>query len=104
MSYQVIIHRPGMSMRIESFHRPPWYQDGSLGVRRIMPGLPEGVVSAKMPCWLPTAARISFSGRCWRAFDQSTVGGCAARSYDLAAVAKASCDMPGGKLGLPSLV
>ena len=51
-------------MRMLSFQSPPWYQEGSLGVRLIMPGLPEGVVSAKIPCGAPTAAKMSFSGRC----------------------------------------
>ncbi len=38
-----------MLMRMQSFHSPPLYQEGSLGVRSIMPGWPEGVVSAKIP-------------------------------------------------------
>ncbi len=43
-------------MRMLSFQSPPWYHEGSLGVRVIIPGLPEGVVSAKMPCGAPIAA------------------------------------------------
>ena len=46
MSYQVIIHKPGTLMCIESFHNPPLYHEGPFGVRVIMPGWPEGVLSA----------------------------------------------------------
>ncbi len=58
-----------------SFHNPPLYQAGSLGVRAIMlPWVTPGVTSAKMPLPAPTDFRMSFSGKYHTAFDQSTGG------------------------------
>jgi hypothetical protein len=43
LSYQVMIQRPGMSIFMLSFQRPPLYQAGSFGVRSAMGFSPEGV-------------------------------------------------------------
>jgi len=79
-------------------HRPPLYQEGSLGAR-IMPGWPLGVVSGEDACCAPTAARMSFQEDA-RALCPVDRGECEERST-LCSGDEASA-MPGG-VRLPSL-
>src|SRR5215472_3641436 len=99
-SYQDMNQNPGTLIFILSFHSPPLYQAGSLGVRRIIaPPVSTGMGSAKIPWGPSTAFRMSISGRWVRALDQSTGGNCCARSKDLDTRINSSCDVPGGNMG-----
>ena len=87
-------------MVMSSWNRPPLYQAGSLGVRSIMaPPVATGILSAKMPRGPFTARRMSRSGRCHSAFDQSTGGIRGARSKSRDASIRSSCDVSRGNMG-----
>src|SRR5690606_9654138 len=80
-SYHDINQKPGMLIFILSCHSPPLYQAGSFGVRLIIaPPVGTGISSAKMPRGPSIALKISLTGRCRRACDQSTARDCWARS------------------------
>src|SRR5215471_2768192 len=99
-SYHDINQKPGTLMFMLSCHKPPLYQAGSLGARLIIaPPVATGISSAKIPFGPSTAFRMSISGKCRSACDQSTGGACCARSKDLDARIKSSCEVPAGKIG-----
>src|SRR5215470_17900558 len=99
-SYHDMNQKPGTLTFMLSFHKPPLYHAGSLGARSIIaPPVSTGMGSAKIPCGPSTAFKMSFSGRCARAFDQSTGGICCARSNDFETRIRSSCEVPGGNAG-----
>src|SRR5262245_66596945 len=62
-SYHDMNQRPGTSIAMFSCHRPPLYQAGSFGVRRIIaPPVSTGIASAEVPGGRATAVRIFLYG------------------------------------------
>src|SRR5262252_2463922 len=99
-SYHDMNQKPGTLIFMLSWNRPPLYQAGSLGARLIIaPPVETGISSAKIPFGPSTAFRMSISGRCRSACDQSTGGGCWARSKDFEARIRSSCEASGGNIG-----
>src|SRR5215831_13767235 len=99
-SYHDMNQRPGTLIFMLSFHKPPLYHAESLGARWIIaPPVSTGMGSAKIPCGPSTAFKMSISGRCASAFDQSTGGNCWARSNDFDTRIRSSCEVPGANTG-----
>src|SRR5215831_451676 len=99
-SYQDINQNPGTLMFMLSCQRPPLSQAASLGARLIIaPPVATGIASAKIPFGPSTAFKMSISGKWRKAWDQSTGGGCCARSNDLDARIKSAWEALAGNIG-----
>src|SRR5688572_17279664 len=99
-SYHDMNQKPGILIFMLSWNRPPLYHAGSFGVRLIIaPPVGTGISSAKMPRGPSIALKISFTGKCLNAFDQSTGVDCCARSNHFDARTSSSCVVFGEKTG-----
>src|SRR5688500_18960404 len=100
-SYQDMNQNPGILIFMLSWNKPPLYHAGSFGVRWIIcPPVSTGILSAKIPRGPSIATKMSFTGKCRNAFDQSTVVDCGAWSNHFEARIRSSCEVFAGNIGL----
>src|SRR5512143_3622090 len=100
-SYHDMNHSPGTLIFMSSWNRPPRYHAESFGARLIIapPVAMPGIESAKMPCGPSRFLIRSCSGKYEKFLAQSAGGRCCAKSNDLAARIRSSCEVFGGNMG-----
>src|SRR3989442_3489575 len=97
-SYHDMNQRPGTFSGMLSCQSPPLYHAGSFGSRWIIrPPVATGMASAKIPRGPSTFFKMSCTGRCQSAFDQSTGGRRRAQADHLVAPVRIGCGGVGGQ-------